>query len=271
MPATFAAPAESDIPFLEADRTEKLDAWLPPSRFPAPHPAVLLIHGGAWQSGDKAGEKIRQTAETLTASGYAVFSINYLLNKTEKSADGQLRITEVVWPRNLQDCEAALKWVRAEGAVRFAIDPDGIAVLGESAGAHLAVLLAANHPGDIRAVVSFYAPINVRRPHRSLSFAGSSPEETERFLAAASPLVQIPTDLPPVFLTHGDADQAVPVEDSRSLVGLLQKNDTPHEYVEIPGAPHGYGLVTGQTDLTPRVLAFLATHLKHSPQHAARD
>ena len=71
----------SDIPFLGPDRSEKMDAYLPPASFPRPLPALLYIHGGAWVMGDKAEDRAKNIGTNLASQGIAVFSINYQLNK----------------------------------------------------------------------------------------------------------------------------------------------------------------------------------------------
>src|SRR5688500_3387699 len=95
----------------------------------ANRPAVLVIHGGAWKGGDKAwGE---QFADELCPFGYVVFSINYRL---AGRAGG-------TWPAQIDDVQKALRYIRANAA-HYRIDPERIASLGMSAGAHLATMVA---------------------------------------------------------------------------------------------------------------------------------
>lgn len=245
----------SDIAYLGDERSERLDVWLPPAAFEAPHPAVILIHGGEWRVGARDGYPERTNAEKLVAEGYVVISIDYLLNEV---TDG--RVTKVAWPRNFQDCEAALVWARTEGGEQFGVDPDRVAVMGLSAGATFAVLLAARHPGDVRAVVGLYGRMDLSSTRAEI-FAGASEEETRANVAAASPIRQIPDGMPPVFIAHGDADQTVPVEQSRLLAAALDEAGVSHEYVEIAGAPHGFLLKSKYADLRPAVFEFLKENL----------
>jgi acetyl esterase/lipase len=95
-----------------------------------PHPAMLLIHGGAW----KAGSKVAYSASWgpyLAERGYVVFSIDYRLSKPGESN----------WPKALLDCKAALQYLRGNSAA-LQIDPERIGAGGDSAGGHLSAMLA---------------------------------------------------------------------------------------------------------------------------------
>jgi glycerophosphoryl diester phosphodiesterase len=107
-----------------------LDAYRPKDHpDPAPQPAVVAIHGGAWRNGDKAwGE---QFARELVPHGYVVFSINYRLSSRPNGT----------WPAQIDDVHKAIRFIRTN-ATRFGIDPARIATLGMSAGGHLAVMAA---------------------------------------------------------------------------------------------------------------------------------
>lgn len=89
-------------------------------------PAIIAIHGGAWQIGDKSwGE---QVAEEFTSRGYVVFSINY-----RHAPDHR-------WPAQLEDVTAAYNYFKGTAAV-WKINPDRITAFGISAGGHLAAHL----------------------------------------------------------------------------------------------------------------------------------
>lgn len=260
-PATHAFIA--DIAYLGPDRTEKMDAYLPGPRFAKPTPAVLLIHGGGWRGSDKADARERNIGSNLAAHGYAVFSINYRLNTD----------TAIAWPTNFADCKSALRFLKLN-AERFAIDPDRIAVMGGSAGGHLAMLVGATaqveavngwglhtHADNrVRCILNFYGVHDVQ-DRRAAVFAGKDAEETAANARIASPRTHFGPDTPPMFIAHGTADATVQVEYSRALVRELTALGIEHEYVEIPDAPHTFHLQPKQMDLRPAVLAFLARHL----------
>ncbi|MDR1284439.1 MAG: alpha/beta hydrolase [Opitutaceae bacterium] len=266
---------ESDVPYLGPDRSEKLDAWLPDAAWPGPHPVILLIHGGGWAIGDKAGKREKNIGQNLTAHGYAVFSINYRLNDVgEKDpATGRFKITRLAWPQNLHDCKTALRFIRANAA-RYNIDPARIAVMGGSAGGHLAMMVGATaHVEDfnrhglyteqsntVTAIIDFYGIPDVRGRRHS-SFPGATPEETQANEIAASPITWIDKNTPPILIAHGSADKTISVDRSRHLARHLGKLGLDYWFVEIGGAPHTFHLQPAQMDLRPLVLAFLAKHL----------
>lgn len=267
----MSGPDRADIPYLGLDRAERMDAWLPPERFARPCPAVLLIHGGGWRIGDKADARERNIGATLSATGYAVFSINYLLNSGDGGEYGQP--SRVAWPQNYIDCVTALRHIRAR-AGEYGIDPALIAVMGGSAGGHLSMLLAATatvpdmprgdlhreQPVDVRCVISLYGPHDLHG-RRANAVAGTDDAATAVNVRQASPSTWFGPATPPVLIVHGSADTLVPVEDGRALSELLRHRGVPYWYVEVSGAPHSFHLEPEQMDLRPLVLGFLARHL----------
>jgi acetyl esterase/lipase len=131
--AGCSAPTEiPDVSYDDRFGSTTMDFYLPADDATA-HPTVMFIHGGSWKAGDK--DHARNMGPRLARSGYVVASINYRL------------LPEGVFPNNITDCICALAFLRAH-ADEYAIDPDRIAVMGYSAGAHLAGLvgLASDHP-----------------------------------------------------------------------------------------------------------------------------
>lgn len=262
-----------DIPYLGPDREEKLDVYLPSPAFPGPHPAVLLIHGGGWQICDKADKREINIATTLAASGYVVFSINYLLNIGSKGDDGKLHLSRLAWPQNFYDCKSALRFIRTESK-QFNVDSDKLAVMGGSAGGHLAMLVgstqeheAFNQKGlytdqsnKVSCIINFYGDYDIRG--RAVSpFAGATPEETRTNESDASPITWIDANTAPMLIAHGTRDTIIPVERSRLLAKHLDKIGLDYWYVEIGGAPHTFHLHPEQINLEPTVLSFLEKHV----------
>ena len=113
-----------------------LDVYFPDStRLGAPRPVVVFIHGGSWMHGSK--DEITKSYQAkllkrLLEDGYVVVSINYrLVNDT----------MTVIYPSPLADCKDAVKWVKAN-AKGLNFNPERIAVMGTSAGGHLALMTA---------------------------------------------------------------------------------------------------------------------------------
>ncbi len=118
-----------DVRFATHDGVALLgDLYQPASA--GPHPAVVLIHGGAWKVGSKSAYNA-SWGHYLAERGYLVFSIDYRLSKPGESN----------WPKALLDCKAALQYLRGN-AKTLDLDPERIAVGGDSAGGQLSAMLA---------------------------------------------------------------------------------------------------------------------------------
>ena len=97
---------ERDLSYLEAEREEKLDLYLPANRARnVLSPAVVIIHGGGWTINDKADQREFLAATTLAKKGYVCVSINYWMSKEK----------DPLWPRNLHDCKNAVRWLIVAG------------------------------------------------------------------------------------------------------------------------------------------------------------
>jgi acetyl esterase len=127
------------------------DVYLPDDGRPS-HPAVLLIHGGGWLVGDKSA--MQPEGMALAQAGFVAFSINYDMT------------TEPHWPTELENVQAALRWVQ-DNAATYGVDVARIGALGGSAGGNLAELLGTDGPGadgyqPLRAVASWSGPSDLR-------------------------------------------------------------------------------------------------------------
>src|SRR5262249_12295036 len=137
---------------------------------------VLLVHGGAWIQGDRT--QLRGYGILLGRIGYTCLACEYRL------APG------AQWPAQIDDVNTALRYFHAQ-APSLGIDPSKIAVSGNSAGGHLALMAAAQPVAPIAAVVAFYPPTDMIAGRdrggealMSVLFADPSPAN----LAAASPV-----------------------------------------------------------------------------------
>ncbi|MEX2606490.1 MAG: alpha/beta hydrolase [Kiritimatiellia bacterium] len=262
-----------DIAYLGPERLEKMDAYLPSDAFPGPHPAILLIHGGGWRINDKADPREVNIGTHLAKKGYAVFSINYLLNEGYRDENGKMILTKIAWPQNFYDCKSGLRFLCAKAA-EYNINPDRIATMGGSAGGHLAMLVgstilheAFNREGlytdqsnEVSCILTLYGEFDLRaRPTSPMR--GRTAEETARNEHDASPVNWINQKTPPMFIAHGSADTLIPVERSRLLAQHLERMGVEYWYVEISGAPHTFDLHPEQMNLEPTILSFLQKHL----------
>lgn len=222
----------------------KLDASVPEGD--GPFPVAILVHGGGWNSGDKAnvgsegrGADISPWFAPLTAAKFTWFSINYRMAPAHR------------WPACFEDVQTAIRWVKAH-AREFKGDPTRIAIFGHSAGGHLATLAGVLGAGDTRvqAVVG-YAPVTdfeFELPARgglgkALQDLHDQPKEPNpaslAILRETAAINHVKPGLPPFLLLHGDADKTVPYQTSLNFQAKLRANGVPCELITIPGAPHG--------------------------------
>ncbi len=237
----------------KTDGELKLDIYAPTK--PANGASVIVVHGGSWNGGTRSD--FPQWNEWFTANGYTVFDIDYILAPQPN------------YTAAIGDVKCAVRWVK-ENAAKFNISPDKIALLGRSAGAHLALIAAytANNPQlpssceanktdeSVRAVVAFYAPTDLIWDYENPSnrfvidsqktlgdFLGGSPLESneirERF-TIASPSANVNPNTPPTLLIHGGQDQLVEKENLDILAAKLKASNVPHETLLIPYAQHGF-------------------------------
>lgn len=242
--------AHKDIEFARVgEHALKLDLYLPADSRQAP-PLLIYIHGGAWRGGSKKDVPIAALAER----GFALASVDY-------------RLTPVApFPANVHDLKAAVRFLRAK-AGEFGYDPKRFAIVGSSAGGHLAALAGVSNghqelegevgaqrsvSSDVQAIVSFYGAanlqtilgqstphgLNVRVPALQL-LLGGQPGEKPALARLASPVAHVDAHAPPLLLLHGDADPQMPLGQSRELHAAYTQAKRPVEFIVLPGSVHG--------------------------------
>lgn len=218
------------------------DFYLPEIGDP-PYPVVVLIHGGAWKSGDKTA--MAYYARKLVERGYACFSINYRLTPGGK------------FPNNVNDCRSAVQWLRRWDA-KLNIDADRIAAWGGSAGGHLSGFIGATDDDDgfnaeefstsgrIQAVVPCWGVFDFSlltnldgRHHGDLPYMRPKGTTFEEHLELISPITYVTEDDPPVFLIHGEDDAVVPVNQSYAYYNALEVAGVTCELLVVKNAGHG--------------------------------
>ncbi len=262
--AVTHAAVQTDIEYgVAAGESLRLDAAVPDG--PGPFPAVILVHGGGWNAGDKSGGPkkgyMAPMQEPLSQGGFAWFSINYRL------------APKFHYPAPVEDVETAIRWVKAHAA-EYHVDPRRIALAGESAGGHLVALVAvrANDSTRVAAVVSFYGMFDMvaETKHRgtlSPSFAGllgrnTLDDQTLTMLHDISSINYVKPGLPPFLLLHGTADASVSYQQSVDMLARLRAAGVPSELITIKGGPHGMlPWPPLAPDFKDRVVAWLKANL----------
>jgi acetyl esterase/lipase len=209
-----------------------------------PHPAVLHLHGGGWVVGSPAS--YRPTAHALAnASGAAVVSVDYRL------------APEHPFPAPLEDAETALRWLRRDGAA-LGIDPERLAVAGDSAGGNLAAVLARrdrNAGGPpLRFQLLVYPALDAAMDTRSYrefatGFRLTAEEMAECWRGYAGDADRSGPDLsplrapdlaglPPALVITAAAD---PLRDEgEAYAAALREAGVPAELRRVPGTIHGF-------------------------------
>ncbi len=241
MPEDGRVEVRSDVVFGSGGgRDLRCDVYVPPGR-PSAAPAVLLVHGGGWARGDRT--QLRSYGLRLGRAGYVCIAPEYRLTG------------ESPWPAQIEDLKAAIRWTRTN-ASQLGIDPDRIALEGNSAGAHLA-LLAAGTPGldafegeggnagvstAVSAAIGIYTPTMFsfgERARGAVPLAALVNGGSDDVAAMASPITHVGPDFPPTMLVHGTADTTVPPAASLQMYEALVKAGVPvelHMYAEQPHA-----------------------------------
>ncbi|MCP5539776.1 MAG: alpha/beta hydrolase [Akkermansiaceae bacterium] len=252
------------------ERELKLDLFRPKERG-EPLPAIVCIHGGGWFQGDRSS--MTNLAQALAARGFVAVTISYRLSGEAK------------FPAAIQDCKAAVRWLRANAA-DYGIDPAHIAVTGLSAGGHLAALLAtsggvsklegeggnADLSSAVQACVAMGAQSDLETERiRTLSAAPNNPhyrpflggplDEIPETYALASPRHHLDKSDPPLVFMAGELDD--PSTHADETRADLEKLGIETGFVAIPQAPHAFLGRQASFDICLDYCAtFFAKHLK---------
>ncbi len=216
-----------------------------------PHPAVLVIHGGGWDTGSREME--RPFAKRLAAQGFVAVPVSYRLGEAGR------------FPAALHDLKAAVRWLRAH-AVESGIDPARIGAVGGSAGGQLAALLGASKgsaalegdPGnlsasslvqavvDIDGLADFTDPAlvaqQVAKPSAPTRFLGGAFAERGDTWRAASPITHVgPAAAPTLFLNSTAPSPLLPGREE--MAKKLRSLGIGAEVAAVPDSPHPFWLL----------------------------
>lgn len=228
------------------------------------YPTVVQIYGGAWQHGTPGDDGAFATY--LASHGFVVFAIDYR------------HAPEWTWPAQRDDVREAMAWVRAH-ARQYEADGSRLALVGRSAGGHLALLAAYERDGEpVSAVVSYYGPVDLTAGYRhppvpdpldgrrlDEAFLGGTPDDMPDRYAAASPITHVSPQSPPTLLIQGADDHVVAPQFAARLQDALRAAGVRSALLEIPHAEHSFDVIfsgpSGQLSLyyTERFLAWALT------------
>jgi acetyl esterase len=253
-PLTALAQADSAGPSVSVEQDVRygdaggapllLDAYLPSG--PGLRPAVLVIHGGSWNSGDKADMAV--PSESFAEAGFAAFAVDYRLAPAS------------TYPAQLDDLQTAVRWIRAHAA-RYHVDPDRLGAFGVSAGGHLASLLATLGDGPrnvgarVAVAMSWSGPQDLATILGGLpgfgpldAFIGCSFAACPDKWREASPVTHVDRTDAPVLLANS-SNELVPFSQAAEMARVLRHHHVPTALIEVPGSRH---VIYGYVGVGPR-------------------
>lgn len=210
------------------DPRQAMDVWVPTRPSEGPRPTLVFFYGGGWDSGSKT--LYGWAAQALAARGFVVFVPDYRL------------VPKVHFPAFIEDAAAA---TAAAGRIasRYGGDPARLGVIGHSAGAHLALMIAldrrymagAEAPNLIKAAVGLSGPYDFLPfdVPASINAFGRVPDPT-----LTQPVSFVRADAPPLWLGHGADDTVVHAEDTTILCDRMRAVGGRCEAKIYPGLSH---------------------------------
>ncbi|MFC1603465.1 alpha/beta hydrolase fold domain-containing protein [Planctomycetota bacterium] len=271
---------EQDIVYARVNgRDLPLDIYVP-DKAARPMPVIIWVHGGGWMGGSKGS--IGRPVGVLSR-GYALVSVEYRLSG------------EAIWPAQIEDCKAAVRWTRAN-AGKYGLDPDRIGAWGSSAGGHLVAMMGAvgnvekfdthrkyaDVSARVQAVCDWFGPtdfvqMDAHRPEGA-KLVHDDPDSPESRLvggpirkepylsvcADANPINYVTKDDPPILIMHGDMDMLVPVHQSELFYKALKKAGVDATFYIVKGSGHGFRDAQNDTaeDLSNMAIDFFDKYLK---------
>jgi acetyl esterase/lipase len=242
-----------------------LDIYLP-AHAKGKIPLVIFIHGGGWLVNDKYADigYMKKTVAEIVGSGFALASIDYRF------------ATQAIFPAQIQDCNRAISFLH-DNADKYGFDKNRFAVMGFSAGGHLASLVGLSKNNEVenffmpgssksfsfKAVVDFYGPAELilfpgaedgKSPESLL--IGATPLARPDLAKAASPVAYVDKNDPPFLIIHGEKDDLVSPKHSRLLSAWLNVEGVENELIIVKNAPH-FGEMFDADEVRNSVMSFL--------------
>jgi acetyl esterase/lipase len=252
-------------------RELELDMYYPASGAKKPCPVIVYTHGGGWAAGSRFGAASGGFAplfKVLMKEGFCIVSVDYRLARKGT----RVRMRDCVI-----DSKDAIRYL-VKNSDSLSIDPKQVFVFGDSAGGHIAQMLAltppASLPGDadlasidyqIVAGISWYGPCDFEntslfnhddRPNSRDRFGPRitgdtkvTPEEKLRLYREMSPVDYLKKDSPPLFMIQGDKDTTIPVKHAYEMHKRAQDLQAPVKILIVKNSGHNWRKV--DADIEP--------------------
>ena len=238
---------------------QKMDIYLPAIRNTTSTKVIIMIHGGGWNTGDKADFDEYVDSLKKREPSYAIFNINYRLANTPD-----------IFPAQEQDVKAAVEFIYNKKR-EYQVS-DKFVLIGASAGAHLALLQGYKYstPVKPKAIIDFFGPTDLVAIYNNppnplvqpilLSVTGGTPTTNNTLSTQSSPINFVSSQTPPTMILHGGIDIVVSPSQSASLDTKLFISGVTHQYVFYPTEGHGW-VGANLTDSFNKIQAFLAAYV----------
>jgi acetyl esterase/lipase len=213
----------------------KLDVFSPKKTKSKRLPAIIIIHGGGWRSGNRMQH--HPLAQRLAEKGYVCFTPAYRLS------------TEALYPAAVQDLKAAVNWVKTN-ASKYKVDIKQIVVLGFSAGGQLATLVGNTQPGikaivDIDGTLAFIHPESgegddSKNISAGTNWFGYNKTERPELWKEAAALSHAGSHTPPTLFINSAVDR---MHAGRTdYINILNQCHIYTEVQAFPNSPHTFCL-----------------------------
>jgi para-nitrobenzyl esterase len=227
-----------------------------------PRPAVILVHGGNFRGGSRQNKNLTHIAKAFARRGYVCFLIDYRLMDDAPPAPPPYAAFSIRRAMHAAyvDVKTALRHVHAH-ADDYGVDPERIALLGESAGA-IAVLAAGVSDADVFAgdgpdfpVPAANNPTTSARAAAIIDFWGSAEGVLDKFDKSD----------PPIMIVHGEKDMTwgTLYASALNIVRACTSRGVPYRFHSLKKEGHGAWDAKVQGKKLPELsLDFLEAHLK---------
>lgn len=241
------------------DTAQRMDVYLPAGRTTTTTKAIILIHGGAWISGDKTDMNQFIPVIKSRLSEYAIFNLNYRL--------AALPATNT-FPTQENDVKAAVNFIVGKAA-EYKFNLDKTVILGASAGGQMALLQAyKTATPKFKAVVDLFGPTDMAALYTSYAsdplnqtgiqlLMNGTPTSNPSLYQSSSPINFVSTSSQPTLILHGTADPIVPIAQSTALKAKLEVAGVYVKMVTYTGAGHGDWNQATFDDAYNQIIAFL--------------
>jgi len=256
-----SVPEKTILNVAYGDSTEqKMDVYLPANRTETATKILILIHGGSWITGDKSDFSEYLPVFRQRLPDYVLVNINYRLGKFPDIN---------AFPAQEEDVKGAVDFILSKSG-EYIFNKEKLAVLGASAGGHLALLQCyKNASPKVKALVDMFGPTDMVDLYNSLTepieifgleaLMSGTPATNPSLYQRSSPINFVSAQNPPTLIFHGGQDPLVPISESIALKAKLQTAGVPVQMVTYPTEGHGWS-GANLTDSYNRIQAFLTQY-----------